>query len=283
MREIVIMLSGMNGTKEERNKIKMKLPEKIYRLIKEDDYETDNIGMSLASVQIYKDKVLKIQSCSSEAENEYQMLQYLYGKLPVPKIYAYEISDGKSYLLTSKCNGQMACSDEYMNHPEIQYRLLAQGLKQLWSTEISDCPSRQGLSEKLAQAEYNVKNNLVDLENTEPDTFGEHGFENPSKLLEWLYKNRPEEELVLSHGDYCLPNIFGIQEKITGYIDLGKTGIADKWCDIALCYRSISHNYSGRYSKKTYSGYDDLLLFHELDIEPNWEKIRYYILLDELF
>ncbi len=88
---------------------------------------------------------------------------------------------------------------------------------------------------------------------------------------------------MLSHGDYCLPNIFGIQEKITGYIDLGKTGIADKWCDIALCYRSISHNYSGRYSKKTYSGYDDLLLFHELDIEPNWEKIRYYILLDELF
>ncbi len=59
------MLSGMNGTKEERNKIKMKLPEKIYRLIKEDDYETDNIGMSLASVQIYKDKVLKIQAAAA--------------------------------------------------------------------------------------------------------------------------------------------------------------------------------------------------------------------------
>ena len=92
--------------------------------------------------------------------------------------------------------------------------------------------------------------------------------------------------MVFSHGDYCLPNIFGIRDKVTGYIDLGRAGISDKWCDIALCYRSLSHNYSGKYQqhqKNTYPGYDELLLFRELDIEPNWEKIRYYILLDELF
>ena len=32
-----------------------------------------------------------------------------------------------------------------------------------------------------------------------------------------------------------------------------------------------------------YTDYDESLLFHELGITPNWEKIRYYILLDELF
>ena len=59
-----------------------------------------------------------------------------------------------------------------------------------------------------------------------------------------------------------------------------------RWCDIALCYRSLSHNYSGRYKpipKDTVSDYDDMLLFRELGIAPDWEKIRYYILLDELF
>ena len=33
----------------------------------------------------------------------------------------------------------------------------------------------------------------------------------------------------------------------------------------------------------THEGYDDMLLFRELCLEPDWEKIRYYILLDELF
>lgn len=102
-------------------------------------------------------------------------------------------------------------------------------------------------------------------------------------LLQWLYDNQPKEEPVLSHGDFCLPNIFGTGTQITGYIDLGMTGTADRWCDIAICYRSLSHNYTGRYGNKVYSGYDDMLLFKELGIEPDWEKIRYYILLDELF
>ncbi len=44
-----------------------------------------------------------------------------------------------------------------------------------------------------------------------------------------LVNKKPGEELVLSHGDYCLPNIFGIQDLVTGYIDLGRAGIADKF------------------------------------------------------
>ena len=121
------------------------------------------------------------------------------------------------------------------------------------------------------------------MDNVEPDTFGEKGFADPDALLEWLWENRPKEDLALSHGDYCLPNVFGMGAEVSGYIDLGRTGIADKWCDIALCYRSLSHNYSGRYHGRSYGAYDDLLLFRELGLEPDWEKIRYYILLDELF
>ncbi len=89
--------------------------------------------------------------------------------------------------------------------------------------------------------------------------------------------------LRLSHGDFCLPNLFFHQNRVSGYIDLGKTGIADKWCDIALCYRSLSHNYTGKYHNRDYGRFDDRLLFRELGIWPDWDKIRYYILLDELF
>ncbi len=261
----------------------MFLPEKIRNLIAGETFETDCIGMSEANVIIFDSKILKVQEYNEEAANEYHMLKYLQGKLPVPIIYAYEIADEKSYLLMSKCKGEMACSHEYMKNPATLCKLLAEALKRLWSMDISDCPSDQKLSNKLLQAEYNVENGHVDLENVEPDTFGENGFRDPHQLLRWLYENRPEEELVLSHGDFCLPNIFGIQNKVTGYIDLGKTGIADKWCDIAICWRSLLHNYNGKYGGHVYTGYDESLLFDELGITPNWEKIRYYTLLDELF
>lgn len=264
----------------------MILPEKIRRLTAGEAYDTDAVGMSGSSVLIFKDKVIKVQACGEEAENEYRMLQYLQGRLPVPRVFAHETADGKSYLLMGKCPGRMACSPVYMQSPALLCRLLAEGLKKLWAADISDCPSDQRLSRKLSMAGYNVENNLVDMDNVQPDTFGENGFRDPASLLQWLYENRPEEEPVLSHGDYCLPNIFGTGSSVTGFIDLGKTGVADKWCDLALCYRSLSNNYSGKYGSPTdnaYPDYDASLLFRELGIEPDWKKLRYYILLDELF
>lgn len=261
----------------------MILPERIRELLGDEPYKRDDIGMSEASILLYGDKVLKVQQEGEEAENEYRMLLYLQGKLPVPEIYARETEGGVSYLLMGRCEGKMACAPEYMEDMPGQCRLLAGGLKSLWSVDISDCPCDWRLSRKLRQAEYYVENGLVDLENVEPGTFGEGGFRDPAHLLQWLYDHVPQEEPVLSHGDYCLPNLFGAGDEITGYIDLGRAGIADRWCDIALCYRSISHNYSGKYHGKEYPGYDDLLLFRELGLEPDWEKMRYYILLDELF
>ena len=261
----------------------MLLPQKIQNLIESEAYNTDDYGMSGSCVLLFEEKVLKIQNPGPEAENELSMLQYLQGKLPVPKIYAHVVQDGKSYLLMEKCPGEMDCSESYMENPALQARLLAHGLKRLWAADMDFCPGDWRLERKLEQARYNIDHGLVDMDNVEPDTFGEKGFADPDALLEWLWENRPKEDLALSHGDYCLPNIFGMGAEVSGYIDLGRTGIADKWCDIALCYRSLSHNYSGRYHGRSYGAYDDLLLFRELGLEPDWEKIRYYILLDELF
>ena len=262
----------------------MQLPENIRQIIAGETYKTDEIGMSGSSVLVFADKVLKIQECSRESENERRMMKWLQGKLPVPQVLACETVGDMSYLLMTKISGEMACEEAYMQDPARQVKLLSAGLKKLWSVDISDCPADWSLKNKLVQAEYNVKNGLVDLDNVEPDTFGENGFQDPAALLQWLCENQPQEELVLSHGDYCLPNVFGDGDGLSGFIDLGRTGIADKWCDIALCYRSLSHNYSGSYhGRQAYEGYDDLLLFRELGLDPDWEKIRYYILLDELF
>lgn len=259
------------------------LPDKIKSLIDEEMYSIDDVGMSDSTVVLFHDKILKIQTISEESENEYHVMEWLQDKLPVPKVLGFERDEKKTYLLMTKVPGEMSCADKYMKNPEQLTTMLAEGLQMLWKVDISSCPYTFNLEKKLQMAKYTVENNLVDMDDVEPDTFGENGFKDPNHLLEWLNNNKPEEELVLSHGDFCLPNIFLSNGKVSGYIDLGKTGIADKWQDIALCYRSLLHNFDGKYTGKQYQGFYVDMLFEKLGIEPNWDKIRYYILLDELF
>ena len=261
----------------------MRLPQPILDCLEDKQFQTDELGMSQASVLLYPDRVLKCQSVTEEAENEVNMLRWLQGKVPVPQVLAYGEENGKSYLLMERCGGKMACDDSYLSDPALLCRLMAGALKTMWAVDIKDCPADARLDRKLAWAEYNVKHGLVDVDNVEPETFGPNGFRDPEHLLDWLMTHRPTEEPTLSHGDFCLPNLFGVGDRLTGLIDLGRSGVADKWCDIALCCRSLRHNFDGAYGGKPYPGYDEGLLFRELGIAPDWEKIRYYILLDELF
>ena len=259
------------------------IPEKIKSILGSSVCNSDTVGMSEASVLLFEDKVLKIDRICEESENEKEVMLWLKGKLPVPEVICHEIYDGRSYLLMSKLPGVMACDESYLKRPQELTEILATGLKMLWDTDISSCSFHCNLDKKLEMARYNVEHDLVDVDNVEPDTFGENGFESPKHLLDWLVHNRPEEDIVLSPGDFCLPNIFIKDGKISGFLDLGKTGCADRYQDIALCYRSLKGNYEGKYGGGTYEGVDPDSLFNQVGIEPDWDKIKYYILLDELF
>ncbi len=73
------------------------------------------------------------------------------------------------------------------------------------------------------------------------------------------------KDLVLSHGDYCLPNICATHKKVTGFIDLGRVGLDSKHQDIALCARSILYNLEDdKYQKMFYLIVSENSLFKEL-------------------
>lgn len=261
----------------------MYLPMRIQSVIGQRKHQIDTIGLSGAGIYIYDDLVLKIQKNSPEAENELKMLAWLDKKLPVPKIHEHICENGYMYIIMDKCSGMMACDSYFMENPQQQAKLLARAIHQLWSVDIADCPCKWPLQKLLKAAEENVINHRVDIENTQPDTFGPKGFGSPEDLLQWLKDNQPEQRCVLSHGDFCLPNVFLTDKGISGYIDLGRCGVSDPWRDIALCCRSLENNYSGLYGGKRYNGYNRQQLFDMLEIHPNDELLRYYILLDELF
>ena len=261
----------------------LQVPSKIRNLIETKPYRVDEIGMSGNQVLIFEDMVLKIEDDVTAMNEQVELLRWLDGKLPVPEVLAYEVLERKSYLLMSRIAGEMSCDTHYLEHPEVLLEALACGLKMLWSVEVSDCQRRHDLDIQLNEARIRVENDLIDVDDAEPTTFGEGGFDNPRHLLEWLEENRPTEELVFSHGDYCLPNVFLKDGQINGFIDLDHSGVGDKWQDIALCYRSLKHNFDGTYGEKVYEDFNPDMLFEKLGIEPDWDKIRYYILLDELF
>lgn len=242
----------------------------------------NNVGCSSASVYKCNGKdenfFLKIEKSGGELHREYEVLAWLDGKLPVPKIKHWCEHEGFCYLLTSEIKGHMTCDspeDTVCRPYETTVSLLAQGLKMLQSIEIKDCAFDNTLDKKLDRALYNIENDLVDMDDFEES----NSFQTPMDLYNRLVSNKPTEELYFTHGDYCLPNIFIEGNNITGFIDLGSAGIADKWQDIALCVRSLGYNLRKEKEKDKYIA----LLFENLRLEPDWEKINYYILLDELF
>ncbi len=265
-----------------------KLPSSIQKLIFSKSYTVDSFGKSGSGVYVFDDCVLKIVDAHDKQFREHndvsvQVMRWLEGKLPIPKVLCYEADDDFQYLLMSRISGKMSCDESYLENPRELCRLLAQAFKMLWSVDLTGCPRERTIENELEDAKYRVENNLVNLDDAEPDTFGENGFENPEALLVWLQTHKPQYEPVLSHGDFCLPNIFLKDDQVSGFIDLGAAGIGDKWRDIALCHRSLRHNCDGTFGGKIYPDVNPDLLLEELGIEPNDEKIRYYILLDELF
>jgi kanamycin kinase/aminoglycoside 3'-phosphotransferase-3 len=256
----------------------MYIPKIIQELTHHEKPKKDRMGMSGSYVYMYKDYVLKIRDLSDKDLNkEYQTLIWLQGKLPVPKPIYYIEKKKYGYFLMTRLHGVMTCDKSVKRKPYDMISLLAKGLNMMWNVPIQHCPFDSSLKEKLRVCGQNIKNNYhISISDAEDNTYGEKGFKDPKDLYQWLVANQPDEELVFSHSDYCLPNVLVEKNEITGFLDFDRAGIACKWADIALCVRSIYHNFGH---------HEDYIkhLFQELNIEPNWDKIRYYILLDELY
>ncbi|HOP10266.1 MAG TPA: aminoglycoside 3'-phosphotransferase [Oscillospiraceae bacterium] len=258
------------------------LPEAIRRHIEGKPYRADDIGCSKASVLLFDHMVLKI--AKSDSNKERKILTWLEGKLPAPRLIAFEQQNGFNYLLMSKIPGEMACSEKNMQNPEPAIRALADGLKALWAVDTTGCPNSNTLEVTLASARFNLENVLIDPKEIDEDRICTNGFRDMNDLFSFLDHNRPDEEIVFSHNDYCLPNVFLENGVFSGLVDLGDAGIGDKWQDIALCVRSLEYNLV-RLSKHSCSEYEryKALLFDELGFAEDEDIIKYYILLDNFF
>ncbi|MBK9208207.1 MAG: aminoglycoside 3'-phosphotransferase [Anaerolineales bacterium] len=264
--------------------LKLKLSRQLSKITRNYRFVKDTEGMSPA--RVYKligrneNFYLKISDSRYDmttynVEREKDIMLWLKEKLPVPEVLHFEKYESANFLLMREVDGVMG-SEDYEQHrdPKRMVKIYSEGIKFFQSVSTLDCPYNNNVDNRLNELDYLLQNKLADVntENWEDNT----PFRDPNELHTFLKTQKPNEELVFSHGDFGDSNIFIREDKTSGFIDLGRSGKADKWYDIAFCVRSIQHDIG---NDKEYLN----LFFSLLEIQPDWDKINYYILLDELF
>src|SRR6185312_5273472 len=142
------------------------------------------------------------------------------------------------------------------------------GLRQFHdAVEARRCPYRFGLDEALAHVRRRVAAGDVHPGGFHP----EHAHFTPETALARLEATLPQsEDSVVCHGDYCPPNVLLTDGRVTGYVDLGELGVADRWWDVAIGGWSTGWNFGSEFEPGFYAAYG---------IEPDLERIAFYRLL----
>lgn len=257
------------------------LPPSIAHQVEGLPYTRDGVGLSGNQVLLFPDAVLKIGPVCAETTNELAMLRFFQGRLCVPQVLGYEETEGIRYLLMSRVDGVMSCHESLMGNLHHAAELLVEGLHLLWDVDATNCPANMRLTSKLSLIEQTIARGEIHFTSARADVPSSPTFTNPDALLRYLADNKMEESLAITHGDYCMPNVMVSGGHISGLIDLGRAGLADPWVDIALAWRSLKHNCDGTHG--FHEGWTKELLFDALGIAPDWDKLCYYLLLDELF
>ncbi|WP_342539396.1 phosphotransferase [Heyndrickxia sp. FSL K6-6286] len=123
-----------------------RLPKNLESLLKGCSWEEITIGCSESNTFRVKGdnyhQFLKIQSINAKEKllNEKERLEWLQGKLPVPKVLYYEQDDINEYLLISEIAGKDASVeiDKTTSVPDLM-KQLALGLKMIHSIKIDQC------------------------------------------------------------------------------------------------------------------------------------------------
>lgn len=78
----------------------------------------------------------------------------------------------------------------------------------------------------------------------------------------------PIDQLVVAHGDACLPNtLVDSGGRWVAHVDLGSLGLADRWADLSVASMSLDGNVGEGWQREFFAAYG---------VAPDEERIRFY-------
>ncbi|MDC7741475.1 APH(3')-II family aminoglycoside O-phosphotransferase [Rhizobium binxianense] len=241
--------------------------------------EQDALGRSTASVFRLEGEglpalYLKVEEVATfgELADEAARLGWLKASgLPCPEVIARESDGEHNWLLISALPGSDLASASALT-PLVRVELLAAALLDLHRLPVASCPFDHRLERRIATAKARMQAGIVDETDFDATRLGKCA----EAVFAELERSRPgREDLVVAHGDACLPNFIASGDGFSGYIDCSRLGVADRYQDIALACRSIASNFGEALVQPFLDRYG----------MPATDSARldYYQLLDEFF
>lgn len=257
------------------------LPDNLRRLLgSSKDWTQVGIGKSgdicfRVKIQTNRDAFLKFHTGNQKKyfEHEVEACKWLHSLGFVPDILGFGRNQQHHFLLSSAVPGKDLAHSLGELAPDEIVRICAQSMRSLHKVSIEACPFDQRNSIKVERAIERAKAGLVMLSDLDPSR---KGWSLEQLTCELTQKIPKSEDLVFTHGDFCLPNIISNGNSFTGFIDLGRCGIADRYQDIALCLRSLNANLGN-------SCRDLFLKYYDPSMKLDEHKVFFYELLDEFF
>jgi len=164
---------------------------------------------------------------------EAERMRWARAHVPVPEVLELGADELGSWLLTAALDGESAVSSRWVAEPEIAVAAIGRGLRTLHdNAPVARCPFSWSVEDR--------------------------GGSSPP----------PIDHLVVCHGDACSPNtILRADGSVSGLVDLGQLGVADRWADLAVATWATEWNYG--------PGWEEHLL-HAYGIVPDPIRTAYY-------
>lgn len=208
----------------------------------------------------------------SDIVAEHARLAWLQGRISVPRVLHFAATDEAAWLLTTAMPGRMAeeLLDEGGAPRAAIVAAIARFLRTLHALPVADCPFDAAHPVRLADARRNIDAGLV----AEDDFDDERAGWTAEQVWDALQAGLPRRfDRVVTHGDFSTGNIFlDAEGRVTGMIDVGRLGVADRYQDLAILWNNLEEYGLGAELLRAYG-----------EAEPDETRLRFHLLLDELF
>jgi len=194
--------------------------------------------------------------------------------LPVPALLHFECGADEAWLLTRALPGRTAY-DWLLHEPERGPQIvaaLAALLRRLHALPVAPCPFNAHHTLRLAHAHRRLVAGLIDAEDFDESRQGW----TPEAVWQAMERLLPlSPDPVVSHGDFSLDNVLlDAAGSVTGVIDLGRLGVADRYQDLAILWNCLGEFGDGLQQR----------MFEAYGLEqPDEGKLEFHLCLDECF
>lgn len=210
--------------------------------------------------------------------DELVRLRWLGGAGPgaprVPALEHFACTLDEAWLVTRALPGRTAYEwlTEQPARTDAIVRALARFLARWHALPADACPFNADHALRLAHARARLDAGLVEADDFDAD----HAGWTPDDVWRQATSLLPfDADRVVTHGDFTLDNVLlDADEQVTGVLDLGRVGVADRYQDLALLWRDLDELGAGPQRQ----------LFADYGLAaPDERKLRFHLCLDELF